>query len=184
MKNLNSAHVWSLVYVAAVLLANYTALWLIPLPVFGFLSVGTLIFGITFTARDNVHNLGRRYVYTMIAIAALATSVMAVMTQTPMRIVAASFITILIAESVDTEVFQALRGRSWLRRVFVSNGVSIPIDSLLFNLLAFLGMLPVSTVVGLIWGDIVWKYVAGAITAFLRWSSIYEKDSSVIVETE
>jgi hypothetical protein len=49
-------------YIAAVLAANYTATWFIPLPIFGMLSVGTLIFGITFTQRDRVHRYGRKAV--------------------------------------------------------------------------------------------------------------------------
>ena len=48
------------IYILAVLAANYTATWFIPLPIFGMVSVGTLIFGITFTQRDRVHRYGRR----------------------------------------------------------------------------------------------------------------------------
>jgi len=33
------------IYIIAVLVANYTATWFIPLPVFGMVSVGTLVFG-------------------------------------------------------------------------------------------------------------------------------------------
>ena len=59
------------IYITAVLVANYTATWFIPLPVFGMVSVGTLVFGITFTQRDRVHRYGRRAVYTMIFLAAI-----------------------------------------------------------------------------------------------------------------
>ena len=46
------------IYITAVLVANYTATWFIPLPVFGLVSVGTLVFGVTFTQRDRVHRFG------------------------------------------------------------------------------------------------------------------------------
>ena len=48
------------IYIVAVLAANYTATWFIPLPIFGMVSVGTLIFGVTFTQRDRVHRPDRR----------------------------------------------------------------------------------------------------------------------------
>jgi len=60
-----------LIYIAAVLIANYTATWFIPMPIFGLVSVGTLVFGVTFTQRDRVHRYGRRSVYAMIFGAAL-----------------------------------------------------------------------------------------------------------------
>ena len=59
------------IYILAVLAANYTATWFIPLPIFGMVSVGTLIFGITFTQRDRVHRYGRKAVYAMILLAAV-----------------------------------------------------------------------------------------------------------------
>ncbi len=59
------------IYITAVLAANYTATWFVPLPVFGMVSIGTLIFGITFTQRDRVHRHGRKAVYAMILAAAL-----------------------------------------------------------------------------------------------------------------
>ena len=59
-----------LIYIVAVLVANYTATWFIALPVFGMVSVGTLAFGLTFTQRDRVHRFDRKVVYLMIFIAA------------------------------------------------------------------------------------------------------------------
>lgn len=70
--------IWSIIYLVAVLTANYTAVWFIPLPAFGIISVGTILFGATFTARDYVHSLGRDRVYMMIAVAALASAALSV----------------------------------------------------------------------------------------------------------
>ena len=63
-----------IIYIVAVLVANYTATWFIPLPIFGMVSVGTLVFGITFTQRDRVHRYGRKVVYLMIFINDLITA--------------------------------------------------------------------------------------------------------------
>ena len=128
------------IYIAAVLVANYTATWFIPLPVFGLVSVGTLVFGVTFTQRDRVHRYGRKAVYTMIFMAAVGMVLESLFLGVAWRIIAASFIAIVLSETADTEVYQKLLHRSWLRRVVGSNLVSIPLDSLLFNVIAFAGV--------------------------------------------
>ena len=165
----NVGYIWIAVYILAVMFANYTATWFIPLPVFGLLSVGTVIFGITFTARDFVHRMGRKYVYGMIAAAAVLTSIMAILTDTPYRIVIASFVTILIAETADTEVYQRFIHRPWLMRVAASNAVSIPLDSIIFSVLAFVGTMPLIDVAAIIFADIAWKWVSGFAFAMLRY---------------
>ena len=173
----NVGYIWIAVYIVAVMFANYTATWFIPLPVFGLLSVGTVIFGITFTARDFVHRMGRKYVYGMIAAAAVLTSIMAILTDTPYRIVIASFVTILIAETADTEVYQRFIHRPWLVRVSASNAVSVPLDSIIFSLLAFVGMMPLVDVVAIIWADIIWKWLSGFAFAMLRYVGFKEASS-------
>ena len=170
----NVGYIWIAVYIVAVMFANYTATWFIPLPVFGLLSVGTVIFGVTFTARDFVHRMGRKYVYGMIAAAAILTSIMAILTDTPYRIVIASFVTIFIAETADTEVYQRFIHRPWLVRVSASNAVSVPLDSIIFSSLAFVGMMPLIDVLAIIWADIVWKWVSGFAFAMLRYAGFKE----------
>ncbi len=124
---------WSVVYITAVLVANFTATWFIPLP-FGLVALGTLLFGATFTARDYAHAAGRSKVYTMIFIAATASSALAALGATPWRIVGASVIAIVLSETVDTEIYQYLIKSRWLVRVVGSNAVSIPLDTVFFNL--------------------------------------------------
>lgn len=126
-------------YIAATLLANFTLDSFIPLGDFFLLNVGTLFFGITFTQRDRVHRHGRRAVYSMIFVAACANVALAAALGTPLRYVAVSFLTILVAETADTEVYQRLLRRRWLTRVAASNAVSAPLDTLMFTLLAFWG---------------------------------------------
>lgn len=54
------------------------------------------------------------------------------------RIVAASLLAFIVSESVDNSVGIALRGRAPdVARVLVTNGISVPIDSALFLVVAF-----------------------------------------------
>ncbi len=156
------------IYIAAVLAANYTATWFIPLPIFGMVSVGTMIFGITFTQRDRVHRYGRKAVYSMIMLAAVGMVFESIFLGVEWRIILASFIAIVLSEAADTEIYQKLLHRSWLQRVAGSNIVSIPLDSLLFNLIAFLGVFEPRMLVAIIFGEIVTKFATGALAALWR----------------
>jgi uncharacterized PurR-regulated membrane protein YhhQ (DUF165 family) len=157
-----------IIYVLAVLVANYTATWFIPLPIFGLVSVGTLVFGITFTQRDRVHRYGRKPVYLMILVAAVGMVLESAFLGVEWRIITASFIAIVISESADTEVYQKLLKRPWLQRVIGSNLISIPLDSLLFNVIAFAGVFRPGMLVAIIFGEIVAKFATGAVAALWR----------------
>lgn len=181
----------ALFYVVAVLAANLTATLFLPFEVFpgtGILvSVGTLVFGLTFTQRDRMHHHGRRFVYTVILLSAvlnllqlatfsyiwgaplarwfaangwdwLATAAW-MLQESGMRVFLASFLAIIIAESANTEVYEYYRERSWFGRVSRSNAVSIPLDSALFNLIAFAGasFFPPLVLLKVIVGEIIAK---------------------------
>jgi len=161
---------WSIIYIVSVLLANYTAEWFVPLPYFGLLALGTLVFGITFTARDYVHRLGRKYVYTMIGVTALVAFVMSLFLGVPIRIIIASVTAIVLAEAADTEVYHRLRKQNWLVRVFSSNAISVPLDTLLFTFIAFWGVFPVPVLIEIIYADILIKYAVGIVVAFFRYT--------------
>jgi len=163
-----SENVWSIIYVTVVLSANYTATWFIPLPIFGLVALGTLLFGVTFTARDYVHRLGRSKVYVMIFIAALSSAGLAWLGATPWRVVFASVVAIILSETADTEVFQKLMEKPWLERVTVSNSISVPLDTALFNILAFGGVFPGPVLAAIISGEIVVKFAVGVIVALGR----------------
>jgi queuosine precursor transporter len=155
------------VYVACTLLANFTLDSFIPVGDFLLLNVGTLFFGITFTQRDRIHPYGRRAVYGVIVTAAVANVALSASLGTPLRYVAVSFLTILVAESADTEVYQRLLRRRWLTRVAGSNAVSAPLDTLLFTVLAFWGE-PFATpgwITQVIVTDVLVKYAAGMAAA-------------------
>jgi uncharacterized PurR-regulated membrane protein YhhQ (DUF165 family) len=191
----------AVVYIGAVLLANLTATLFLPLevaPGTGVLvSVGTLIFGVTFTQRDRLHARGRPFVYAVIALAAVLNLALllsvrylwgtplvrvlelhgwvwlgegvAMLTENGWRVFLASFLAIVVAESADTEVFQYYRDRSWLGRVMRSNAVSIPVDSILFNVVAFAGsgFFPPLVLLKVIGGEIVAKFVVAALWAIV-----------------
>jgi hypothetical protein len=84
------------------------------------------------------------------------------------RIIAASFIAIVLSETVDTEVYQKLLQRPWMQRVIGSNLVSIPLDSILFNLIAFAGVFNPGMLTAIIFGEIVAKFTTGAVAALWR----------------
>ncbi len=91
-----------------------------------------------------------------------------------MRIVLGSILTALIAETIDTQVYHFWIGGigaklpQWTR-VFVSNAVSIPVDSILFPLIAFTGILGVDALVQMFWTNITVK----AIVTLLAFWTIY-----------
>jgi uncharacterized integral membrane protein (TIGR00697 family) len=90
------------------------------------------------------------------------------------RIVLASIITALIAELIDTRVYHRWtagwgRNRPQWSRVFVSNSISIPIDSLLFPLIAFFGVVSADAMVQMFWTNIIVK----AIVTLLAFWTIY-----------
>lgn len=159
---------WAIVYITAVLVANFTATWFILLPFFGMVAFGTIIFGITFTARDYTHRLGRPRVYIMIGGAALASVALSALGEVSWRIVVASVTAIVLSETADTEVYQRLLSRSWLVRVAGSNLVSIPLDTILFNLIAFAGVFVPSTLVAIVTGEIIVKFLVGGLVALWR----------------
>ena len=127
------------VYVSCTLLANYTFDSFLPVGSFFLLNVGTLFFGVTFTQRDRVHGFGRRAVYAMILAAAATNVVLSSHLGTPLRYVAVSFLSIVVSETTDTEIYQRLIHRRWITRVASSNAVSAPMDTLIFTFLAFWG---------------------------------------------
>lgn len=130
--------------------------------------MGTFIYPITFTLRDMVHKvLGKANAQTLIITAGVINLLMAAylawsasVPSDPTwglgeqfsailgpiwRIVLASITAEVVSELIDTEVYhwfvtRVTTDRQWAR-VLVSNAVSLPIDTLLFSVLAF-GPLP------------------------------------------
>lgn len=176
------------IYIGAVLLANEWATRVVQItrdglklksvfdfpldmaiaPQNGLIVVGTVIFGVTFTQRDRVHRAGRAWVYLMLMVTAILAALQSWFLDVSWRIILASTLAILLSELIDTEVFHRLRERKWFVRVVASNAVSIPIDTLIFNLVAFGGVLAAGLIAAIMIGDIIVKAVVATIAAFFR----------------
>lgn len=157
-----------LLYLTAIVAANTTAATLLPLPLGLTTTVGTLLFGATFTLRDRLHRrVGRRGVYLAIAGACLITAVICLLTGSGWRILAASIVGLAASETADTEVYARTVG-SWLKKVVASNAVSVPLDTLVFNLLAFGGVWGWALLLSVSIGDILVKYATGGVVALWR----------------
>jgi uncharacterized integral membrane protein (TIGR00697 family) len=156
------------------------------------------IYSLTFTWRDLIHKqLGQKAAVTTIWLSAAVNLLAALYFQLvvllpaqtdwangggqtaweflfslQMRIVLASILTALIAELIDTKVYQLwTRGgrEKWPQwtRVFASNSVSIPVDSLLFPIIAFAGIVGAQGLQQMVWTNII---VKALVTALVFWT--------------
>jgi uncharacterized integral membrane protein (TIGR00697 family) len=168
LAGMRAVAVVSSLYVAAQMLADITSLRILSLGGFS-VDGGTLIYPFTFTLRDMIHKVaGIAVARSLIFTAAIVNVIMAglfwlvsvlpadtqVGPQTEFaavlspvwRIVVASIIAEVISELVDGETYQAWVNRFGQRyqwtRVLASNAVSVPLDSIIFSLIAFGGVLP------------------------------------------
>lgn len=152
-------------YILSILAANLTAATLFSIGPFT-LAVGTLFFGATFTLRDYIHRAyGRHTAYKAIGAVFVLSIIQSLLMGVPVRIIVASAVALLLAELTDTQIYQALIQRSWFTRVTRSNAVSTVLDSLLFSLIAFLGVMPAAILVSKIITDVLVKYIIGLMVA-------------------
>jgi hypothetical protein len=172
-------------YVAAQMLADISSLRIVTVAGLA-VDAGTLVYPFTFTLRDLVHKIaGKEAARVLIFTAAAINIVMAAVfwltarlpadpTTGPQiefgqvlspvwRIVLASLLAEVVSELADTEVYQRWvqrmgETRQW-GRVLVSNGVAIPVDSAIFVVIAFLGVLPGEVVREVFWANVIAKGV-------------------------
>ncbi|KKW21797.1 MAG: hypothetical protein UY65_C0038G0004 [Parcubacteria group bacterium GW2011_GWA2_51_12] len=191
---INVALLSSSLYVGFSLIANVLSTKIAILPFTGLaIDAGTIIYPFTFTLRDFVHKTwGKKQSRQVIIFAALLNLIMfalfwlgARLTPDPTwpfqdayekillpvgRIVLASIIAQVIAELLDTEVFSIIY-KKWndLLAVFGSNFVGLIVDSVIFSLIAFLGVLPFNTVLQIILSNIIIKFAMSVISVpFIR----------------
>ncbi|MBM3314855.1 queuosine precursor transporter, partial [candidate division WOR-3 bacterium] len=174
-RGLTAVAIVSSAYIAAQMLADISSLRIVSIaghPI----DAGTLVYPFTFTLRDLVHKTaGIKTARWLVITAAVINLFMAglfwlvarmpphasvgpqaefgVVLAPVWRIVVASIIAEVASELVDGEVYQLWvkrmgRRRQWMR-VLTSNSISVPLDSLLFCGLAFIGAYPFGTVVGI-----------------------------------
>ncbi len=154
---------------------------------------GVLVFAVTYLFTDIVNEqFGRKITFRMILIALVAQIAMSFFlwlgTQFPSdpfwaqgndenswnkffgavpRIMFASWIAFAISESVDVYIFAWFKkwtqGKHiWMRNIF-SSIPALAIDSIIFVPLAFYGTLPFAVILAIIQGQIVLKWIVGAI---------------------
>lgn len=170
-------------YIAAQMLADITSLKIIFILGMS-MDAGTLVYPITFTLRDLVHKtLGVSSARLLIFVAAAINLVMAglfwlvsvlpadlsvgpqieftAVLSPVWRIVVASILAEVIAELIDTEVYRLWVSRFKHRyqwgRVLSSNVISVPIDSLIFVLVAFAGTMPWTVVWSILGANVLVK---------------------------
>jgi uncharacterized integral membrane protein (TIGR00697 family) len=171
-------------YVAAQMLADIASLRIIEIGGYA-VDAGTLIYPFTFTLRDLVHKIaGKSAARTVIFLAAAINVFMAIFfwvvgrlpadpTTGPQLefgealspvwgIVVASILAEVVAELIDTEVYQRWVARFGERRqwgrVLASNAVAIPIDSAVFvGLATLLGVFPAEVAWSIFWVNVVFK---------------------------
>jgi queuosine precursor transporter len=170
-------------YIAAQMLADIGSLkiaWVAGFSIDG----GTFIYPFTFTLRDMVHKLlGRTAARTVVVAAAVINLVMAgffsLLSLLPpdpawplqeafagllgpvWRIVIASIVAEVVSQLLDTEIYhlwvtRVTRRYQWAR-VLISNGISVPVDSLIFCWGAFGGVLPNAVVWSIFWANVLVK---------------------------
>lgn len=170
-------------YLLAQIIADVTAFKMIEL--FGLaIPAGSMIYALSFTNRDLAHKqIGYKGTITLIWAAGIINILMAayfVMTiylPSPdwfpfseeyaivlgivPRIVIASIMAEMLSQILDTYVYQkwweAKPNAPQWTRVLISNMVSIPLDSLIFGVIAFAGTYTVGQLVSLVTGQIVFK---------------------------
>lgn len=174
-------------YIAAQMMSDIASLKIIT--IFGRgVDAGTLVYPITFTIRDLIHKVaGKQVARTLIFTAAAINLAMAVLfwvvaqwsgdpsageqlafeeLLAPVwRIVLASIVAEIVSEIIDTEAYERWVDRFGSKfqwgRVLSSNAIAIPIDSILFVTIAFVGDLPGSLIWEIFWLNVVFK---GAVT--------------------
>ncbi len=160
-------------YVAAQMLSDVSSLKITEVAGFS-MDAGTLVYPFTFTIRDLVHKVAGKQAARALIVAAAAINlfmaglfwvvdrlpaVPGVGPQTDMfgdvlspvwRIVLASILAEVVSELIDTEAYARWVARFGQRRqwgrVLVSNAVAVPIDSAIFVLIAFAGVLSTGNV--------------------------------------
>ena len=145
---------------------------------------GTFVFALTFTWRDMLQKrLGKEWARASIIMAAACNVFLALYFVFAIRlrpavfwsgqdafaatlgivwrIAAASIVAEVVSQWIDTEMYSILAPRTrgfWqFLRVIGSNAVSLPVDSLIFGFGAFAGTMPIIAILGIAWGQIIFK---------------------------
>ncbi|NLM01574.1 MAG: queuosine precursor transporter [Treponema sp.] len=178
------------IYVATQILSDIGSLKIAYIANFS-IDAGTFIYPITFTLRDMIHKkLGKKVAQITVITCAGINLVMALyfafvasLPSDPTwqlqeayssilgpvwRIVVASIVAEVVSELLDTEIYHLFVTKittkyEWAR-VLVSNAVSVPIDSAIFAFIAFYGNLPLSSIISIIFANMIIKFLVTLIS--------------------
>lgn len=190
IRSLYALVVVAVLYVAAQMLADITALRILSIAGLS-VSGGTLIYPITFTLRDLVHKVSsagvaRILIFASAGINLFMAGLFWLVSELPadpnvgeqaefglvlapvFRIAIASIIAEVVSELIDTEMYELWvkrYGQRWQwGRVLASNAVSVPVDTLLFTVLAFLGVLPTGVMISLFLSNVLMKSIVTVVS--------------------
>lgn len=194
----NSKINWGLVsaslYSSFQVISNVLSTKITVLPILALsMDGGTVLYPLTFTLRDFVHKTCGKKNARVVVIVSAAISLLAIvffylvgkMAPDPtwafqkdyenillpvFRISIASIIAQTISELIDTEIFSVLyRKMSDIAGSFISNFFALIADSLIFSIIAFLGVLPLETVIKIFFSNIIIKIIISSLSApFIR----------------
>lgn len=176
-------------YVSCQIIANILSTKIAVLPFLGLaVDGGTLIYPLTFTLRDFVHKTWGKNNARQVVIIAAIMNILAVLLfylvgkMQPdaswvyqdayekillpvFRITVASIVAQVVSELIDTEIFSIIYHKlNDVYAVLISNTIALVVDSIIFSLGAFLGVLPMSAVIEIIVANILIKVVMSLIT--------------------
>ena len=186
MKKTNLVILLTAGYLLCQIIADVTASKMVDL--FGiYVPAAVFIYALTFTLRDVVHKqLGKQQAVFMVLTAGVVNVLMAayfmftvwlkpapfwgnqeaynlILGVVP-RVVGASILAEMVSELIDTEIYHRIKHLAPWKRVLGSNAVSLPIDSLIFVLVAFAGTMPLSALIAVMLGQILLKAVITVIS--------------------
>ena len=184
-RSLHALVLVAVLYVAVQMLADIAGLRILSIAGFS-IAGGTLIYPITFTLRDMVHkvsnaSIARLLIFSSGAINLFMAGFFLLVAKLPPdlavgeqnefgmvlanvgRISVASIVAEIVAELIDTEIYEIWVKRFGQRwqwgRVLASNAVSVPVDTALFTVMAFAGILPTDVMLGLFVSNMLMKTV-------------------------
>jgi uncharacterized integral membrane protein (TIGR00697 family) len=187
---LNFAIISSACYVAFQIISNILSAKITILPLTSLaIDGGTILYPLTFTLRDFVHKTVGKKESRVVVILAAAINMLMVglfwiigkMPSDPSwnyqeayetillpvwRITAGSIMAQVVSELVDTEIFSFVYKKLGdVKSVIISNTVALIVDSIIFSLIAFGGMLPTQIVFQIIITNILVKFFVSIISS-------------------
>jgi queuosine precursor transporter len=156
-----------ILYISIIGVADLLSTKTLSLPLGVITTWGTVSFSLVFTIRDILHEQGLKLVYLGIIISSFFGIFLSLFLSVPFQIIFASTITLILSELTDTYIFEKLKSHRWFKRSIFSNLISIPVDSILFNIIAFSGIFNSILIIQLILSQILIKYIIASFTSLL-----------------